>query len=169
MSMLRGAPVLASPHCAIKNWRKKMKRIVIALGALLMAASLTGPAEAAATGYAKTHVNLRAGPSTAFPPLGVVPAGAQVIIHGCLDGWTWCDTSWGQLRGWVYGTYLAAHYQGQRIRVVEVAPRLGLPVISFHFGTYWDRHYRDRPIYRDRSRWERRYSERRSRDSRRRN
>jgi uncharacterized protein YraI len=143
-----------------------MKRAMIALGAVLMAASLTGPAEAATTGYANTHVNLRAGPSTAFPSLGVVPAGAQVIIHGCLDGWTWCDTTWGRLRGWVYGTYLTAHYQGQRVRVVQVAPRIGLPVISFHFGTYWDRHYRTQPIYRDRSRWEQRYRTQRSRDSR---
>ena len=143
-----------------------MKRIVIALGAVLMAASLTAPAEAATTGYATTHVNLRAGPSSAFPPLGVIPGGAQVLIHGCLDNLTWCDTTWGQLRGWVYGPYLAAHYQGERIRVVEVAPRLGVPFISFHFGTYWDRHYRDRPIYRDRSRWERRYHERRGRESR---
>jgi len=29
-----------------------------------------------------------------------------------------------------------------------------VPVVSFEFGTYWDRHYRDRPWYRDRARWE---------------
>jgi len=29
-------------------------------------------------------------------------------------------------------------------------------VITFSFGKYWDDHYRGRPFYRDRDRWERR-------------
>lgn len=143
-----------------------MNRVVIGVGALLMAATLAGPVQAATSGYATTTVYMRSGPSTEFPPLGVVPAGAFVTIHGCLGGWTWCDTSWGPVRGWVYGTYLAAAHQGQRLTIVHAGPRIGLPVISFNLGTYWDRHYRTRSFYRERPRWERVDRDRRSRETR---
>lgn len=130
-----------------------MKRILFAACAVLAAACLPAAAQAA-NAYSTANVNMRSGPSTAYPPVAVVPAGAPVTIHGCLDAWSWCDTSWGPNRGWVSASYLEAMYQSRRVRVHQYAPSIGLPVISFHFGNYWDRHYRNRSFYRERSRWQ---------------
>lgn len=59
-------------------------------------------------------------------------------------------------RGWVAGRYIATTYRQNR---VYVEPRyyrdLGVPVITFEVGRYWDRYYRDRDFYRERDRWRR--------------
>lgn len=104
-------------------------------------------------GYVIANVNLRAGPSTGYPRVTTLPAGAAVTIHGCLEGWTWCDVVYGDLRGWVAGSYVSSEYQGQRVRVVDYGPRLALPIVTFAFGSYWDSYYRGRPWYAQRQRW----------------
>ena len=68
-----------------------------------------------------------------------------------------CDTSWRGNRGWVSGRYLEALYRGRRVVVPRYATSIGLPVISFHFGSYWDDYYTGRPWYRDRQRWRKRW------------
>ena len=108
----------------------------------------------AAEGYAIATVNLRAGPSTGYPVVTVIPAGAPVTIYGCMQSPAWCDTSYRGIRGWVSGRYLQALYQQRRVYVgPEYYAPLGIPLIGFSFDTYWDRYYRDRPFYRDRDRW----------------
>ena len=37
--------------------------------------------------------------------------------------------------------------------VVDYGPRIGIDVVGFSVGSYWQSHYRDRPWYDDRSRW----------------
>ena len=108
----------------------------------------------AAQGFATANVNLRSGPSTAYPPVTVIPVGAPVTIFGCLSDSPWCDTSYAGIRGWVSGNYLQTVYQDQRVYVgPEYYAPLGIPIIAFSFDSYWDRYYRDRPFYRDRDRW----------------
>ena len=53
-----------------------LKRWLLALGLLAGAAGL---AEAATVAVATGNVNLRAGPSTAYPVVTVVPAGARIV------------------------------------------------------------------------------------------
>ncbi|MGE0725061.1 MAG: SH3 domain-containing protein, partial [Alphaproteobacteria bacterium] len=103
--------------------------------------------------FVSTDLNLRSGPGTEYPPVLVLPAGVPVVVHGCLEGWSWCDVSWGEARGWVAGSYLSYEQYGARVPVVQVAPTIGLPIIAFSLGSYWDNHYRGRPWYRDRDRW----------------
>ncbi|MDI7864251.1 SH3 domain-containing protein [Rhizobiaceae bacterium n13] len=108
----------------------------------------------AAQGYATANVNLRAGPSTDYPAVTVIPYGAPVTIFGCLPDAPWCDTSYAGIRGWVSGNYLQTVYQQRRVYVgPEYYAPLGIPVIGFTFDTYWDRYYRNRPFYRERNRW----------------
>jgi uncharacterized protein YraI len=138
-----------------------MKLRPILAGAALLA-SLAVPSVASAfAGYTTANVHLRAGPGVGYPSVLVVPYGAPTEIYGCLSDWSWCDCSWGGARGWVSGAYLQAMYQAQPVYLPAYAPRIGVPVISFEFVTYWDRHYHGRPWYRDRDRWHDYWRERR--------
>lgn len=125
---------------------------IVTTGLLVLAPAIAQAAE----GFATANVNMRAGPSTAYPAVTVIPAGESIEIYGCLADVPWCDVEFYDGRGWVHGRYIQALYQQRRI---SVGPRyyrpLGIPVVVFSFGSYWDRHYRDRDFYRDRDRWRR--------------
>jgi len=62
----------------------------------------TGVAQAA-PGYTTGSVNLRTGPSTAYPRVATIPRGAAIEIFDCQS---WCSVSWRGLSGWVSGSYV---------------------------------------------------------------
>ncbi|MEY9781137.1 uncharacterized protein YraI [Sinorhizobium fredii] len=135
----------------VKHVKRALLKIA-ATGMLLLAPAIAQAAE----GFATANVNMRAGPSTAYPAITVIPAGESIEIYGCLADVPWCDVEFYDGRGWVHGRYIQALYQQRR---VYVGPRyyrpLGIPVVVFSFSSYWDRHYRDYDFYRDRDRWRR--------------
>jgi len=100
--------------------------------------------------------NLRAGPDRDYPVVTRLPQGYQVSVQGCLSDYTWCDVVFGGNRGWVYAGELGYSYQSRRVPIVDYGPRIGLPIISFSLGNYWDHYYRGRPWYGERDRWEHR-------------
>ncbi|MFS2153738.1 SH3 domain-containing protein [Rhizobium sp. Rhizsp42] len=122
-----------------------------------VAALLLAPVAAqAAEGFATANVNMRAGPSTQYPAVTVIPAGESVEIHGCLADVPWCDVEFYNGRGWVAGRYVQALYQQRRVYVDPQYYRpLGIPTVVFSVGNYWDRYYRDRSFYGQRDRWRR--------------
>lgn len=132
-----------------------MKSILTTAAAV--AALLLAPAVAeAAGGFVTANVNMRAGPSTQYPAVTVIPAGESVEIHGCLADVPWCDVEFYGGRGWVAGRYVQALYQSRRVYVgPEYYRPLGIPTVVFSVGNYWDRYYRNRDFYRDRDRWRR--------------
>ncbi len=133
-----------------------MIKSTLATAAILVGASLFASAPASAMpGYTSARVQVKAGPDLAYPTVGAIKRGAPLRINGCLRDWSWCEVTARKDRGWVRGDLIAADYRGRRVNVVQVAPRMSLPVISFSFRSYWDNHYRDRTFYRDRGRWER--------------
>nr|WP_210303821.1 SH3 domain-containing protein [Rhizobium esperanzae] len=110
----------------------------------------------AAEGYSTANVNMRAGPSTRYPAVAIIPAGSSVEIRGCLSEVNWCDVEFYGGRGWVSGQYVQALYQQRRIYVGPQYYRpLGIPMIRFNVDNYWDRYYRNRDFYRERDRWSR--------------
>lgn len=134
-----------------------MKRLLAAVGlALAATVPLALPAAAQSQGWVTTNVNLRSGPGVEYPPVLVVPAGAPVAVYGCLEGYGWCDVSFNEARGFVSGNMISFEYQSVRRPAVEIGPQLALPIIAFTLGNYWDNHYRGRPFYRERDRWEHR-------------
>jgi uncharacterized protein YraI len=113
-------------------------------------------AEAAVQGYSTANVNMRSGPSTAYPAVTVIPVGAPVTINGCMSSVNWCDVSFVGGRGWVSGNYVQAAYQSNRVYVApDYYQGLGIPTVTFEVDNYWDRYYRGRDFYRDRDRWRR--------------
>jgi len=120
-------------------------------GALLLAANLAF----ADPGYTTSTVNLRAGPDTDYPSIGVLPPGLEVSIEGCIDGWAWCDVIVDGDRGWVAGDFLQYEYESRRVLVRDYGSRAGIPIVTFALGTYWDRYYHDSRYtwYGDRDRW----------------
>jgi len=124
---------------------------IAALGLSLIAIS----AAFAADGYVTGNVNLRAGPDSSYPRVAMLNAGTPVAIEGCVDGWSWCDVATAEERGWVAGNFLQEEYQGQRMLIPEYGLQIGIPIVSFAFGSYWDEHYRSRPWYGNREHWSR--------------
>ena len=94
----------------------------------------------------------RAGPGPEYPRIGYVPGGVHVRIYGCLRGLYSCDISWRGNRGWVNGNALAGFFNGRRVPLVSYGIQIGIPFIAFNFG-YWDRHYHNKPWFKDRDRW----------------
>jgi len=111
----------------------------------------------AADAYVVADISLQAGPDAEYPSITELSAGTPVSIQGCIDGWTWCDVIAGEDRGWVAGSFLEEDYDNQRVIVTDYGPRIGIPVVSFSLGLYWDRHYHNRPWYGERQRWESRH------------
>lgn len=134
-----------------------MKAFSVLAGAALMGAFVAPCLAAAANAYTTGNVSSRAGPSVNFPRVATLPAGVAVTIHGCVRNLRWCDTSWRGQRGWVSGRYLEYLYDDRRVIVQDYGGMIGLPIISFQFGNYWDSYYSDRPWYRDRPRWRERW------------
>ena len=140
---------------------------IAAAGLLMLAPAIAQAAE----GYSTTNVNMRAGPSTRYPAVAVIPAGSSVEIRGCLSDLNWCDVEFYGGRGWVSGQYVQALYQQRRVYVGPQYYRpLGIPMIRFSVDNYWGRYYRNRDFYRDRDRWSRGpdyyYRDRDNRDNR---
>lgn len=107
----------------------------------------------ATDGYTTGNVNLRAGPDIGYPLLDTIPAGAPLQIMGCTGGWAWCDVVFEDERGWIAGNFIQYEYDDRTVLVPQYGAQIGIPVVSFVISSYWDDHYRNRPFYRERSRW----------------
>lgn len=131
----------------------KIAKVAVLAGLGLLA--LTGAQAQAApwSGYVVDDVNERAGPSTVYPSVVVIPAGAPVAIYGCLEDYTWCDVAWGPARGWVAASYIQVSYDDEPVPLDEYIEPLGVPIIGFDVDTYWDDYYRERPFFGDAYRW----------------
>ena len=128
-----------------------MRKFVCSIASLLLCAPLMA---SAVEGWVVADISLQAGPDPAYPSIEELAAGTPVTIAGCIDGWTWCDVIAFDERGWVPGTFLQEEYSGQRVYISEYGARIGIPVVAFSLGLYWDSHYHNRPFYAERQQWE---------------
>lgn len=130
-----------------------MRRYFIPIAAGLLAVAAVPAVASAQDAIVTVDLNMRAGPSTAFPVVDVVPERTPVDVHGCVAGYSWCDVSADGNRGWVYAGYLSYAARGTYVPLVEYVSEIDVPIISFSVGSYWDTYYRGRAWYGERARW----------------
>ncbi len=80
----------------------------LTLGATAAGLVLASSAFAETSATAWTDLNLRAGPSTTYDIVSVIPASQSVLVDGCLDASNWCRVTHGDINGWASGDYLTA-------------------------------------------------------------
>ena len=136
-----------------------MKLHSIPMLAVALAACM--PALAAETATITSSVNVRSGPDRSLPTVTWLMGGTRVTVVGCISNWRWCDVIAGRDRGWVYSRYLSVPFQGSAVAIIDGGPTLGLPVVEFQLGPYWDEHYQRRFWYADKAAWQRRLDEQR--------
>ena len=133
--------------------RHKLKYVNV-LGFLVAAfAALPATSQAQQLAYTAKDVNVRAGPARAYPVVAVLRAGTPISVQGCLSDYQWCDVAAGPYRGWLYAGNILYSYQGANVPVLSYGGALGIGIIAFSLGTYWDDHYRGRPWYPQRQQW----------------
>jgi uncharacterized protein YraI len=129
-----------------------MRTLITAIAAI---ATLGVAGAQAEPSYSTANVNMRTGPDTEFPSVGVIPEGEPLYVEGCLQDESWCDVRWADNRGWVYSEYIGFDYHGQTELLPDVGiEAFGIPVIAFVASDYWRRYYVGRPWYHDHARWE---------------
>jgi uncharacterized protein YraI len=126
------------------------QRLLCVTGALLAAASSTSSAQIA---FASGPLDVYAGPARGYPLVARLAPGVPIRIMGCLSDWSWCDITFGGNRGWAYAPGISYMYRGARVPIYAYAPPLGIPIVVFSIGAYWDRYYRGRPWYSQRNVW----------------
>ena len=139
----------------IPGFRSPFIGALLSLVVMLCALTFSAGAAQAAEAYTITNVSMRAGPSTAYPRILVLNAGTPVTVYGCLQDYSWCDTSFEDNRGWVAGSYLDYPYQGNRAPIPTLGAQLGLTILNFALDDYWGNYYRNRPFYGRRDYWDR--------------
>ncbi len=137
-----------------------MTRLTFGLAAVAAGLVLAPNLASALSAVTTEETNLRAGPAIDFPVVDSLPSDARVNVHGCVRGYRWCDVSWRDARGWVSGDELVYLNHGRRVTIVDYGPSIGLPVIGYSFDSYWNRYYRSRPFYAERTRWRNTWRER---------
>lgn len=140
-------------HCVMKLEGGQMRRYLMPLAASFVAVVAAPSLAAAQDAIVTADLNMRAGPSTSFPVVDVIPESAPVDVHGCLSGYSWCDVSSRGSRGWVSASFLSYAAGGSYVPLIEHTSDVEIPIITYSVGPYWDTYYRDRPWYGRRSIW----------------
>jgi len=101
--------------------------LTLAVGATALLAA--GPAFAI-TGYSSAHLNLRSGPGTQYPIVGVMEYNVRSEITGCIADYSWCAVNVAGLSGWAAAEYLEIDQGGAIIQVDEQGAATGIPVVE---------------------------------------
>jgi uncharacterized protein YraI len=127
---------------------------------LAMALAACMPVVAAETATITDSANVRSGPDRSLPTVTWLLSGTRVTVVGCVANWRWCDVIAGRDRGWVYTRYLSVPFQGSAVTISKGGPNLGLTVIDFALGPYWDEHYQGKLFFGQKARWQRSWDKR---------
>ena len=122
------------------------------LVATLSAFALPGTSQAQSA-YAAQDLILLAGPSPEYPEVAILPRGSAFNVQGCLNDYRWCDVIAGPYRGWAYAGNIVYPYRGANVPLISYGAAIGIGVLAFSVGHYWDSYYQGRPWYPQRQLW----------------
>jgi uncharacterized protein YcfJ len=91
---------------------------------------MTSFASADTAVVATTDLNLRAGPGSQFPVIGVIGAGQTTTVKGCIDQGKWCNVNTGSGDAWAYSDYLAMDSNGTQVILSNRSPDAGIAVVK---------------------------------------
>lgn len=94
-----------------------MKLLPIVTAGALIAMSGVSFADTAVS--AVTDLNVRSGPGPQYPVIGVLGAGQQATLKGCIENSKWCTITESTGQGWVYSDYLTADFGGNQVVVTQ--------------------------------------------------
>jgi len=100
---------------------------IAALGAGITLLLAAGPA-LAIPGYSTAHLNLRTGPGTQYPVVGMMEYNVRTNITGCLVDYSWCSVAVAGINGWASAEYLVIDKGGQVMQIT--GPDSGIPVVE---------------------------------------
>jgi len=89
---------------------------------------------AATTATATTDLNVRAGPGSQYPVVGVIGAGQATVIDGCIQGSKWCSVANEGGKGWVFSDYLTAEFGGSPVVLSSRPADSGVSVVTAPTG-----------------------------------
>jgi uncharacterized protein YraI len=101
--------------------------LALAAGALLASAAAAA-AETSAT--ATTDLNVRLGPGSQYPVVGVINRGDSTVVKGCIRQSKWCAVEEGAKTGYVYSDYLMADMGGTQVVITERPADTGVVYID---------------------------------------
>lgn len=106
-----------------------MKRFlpIVAAGAL---AAMSSAAFADTSVSAVTDLNVRSGPGPQYPVIGVLAAGQQATLNGCLENSKWCTIAEAQGQGWVYSDYVTAEFGGSHVVLTQRPVDSGVAIVA---------------------------------------
>ena len=85
------------------------------LAALISAGSAYADTMATTT----RDLNVRAGPGSQNPVIGVIGSGQSVDVNGCVQNGRWCTVAFEGGEGWVSARYLAGDFDASQVVVTE--------------------------------------------------
>jgi uncharacterized protein YraI len=128
-----------------------MRKILLAAAAAALATTASPALARQSQGYAIRATAVLAGPDRRYPRVVRLRTNASLMIYGCLRDRSWCDVGYQSGRGWVPGGDIVIDYRGRRR---GIGAGMGISILAFSFGSYWDSYYRSQPFYAQRPRWE---------------
>lgn len=114
--------------------RRLTKLFFSGAAAFLAIATLSTAASAQGGARVVADLNMRTGPSTAFPVITVLPANAIVSVFGCAQGSNWCNVAWNGASGWAYASYLTGPSVAS-VTIANPAVTVEVPVVNLTVGT----------------------------------
>lgn len=129
-----------------------MRAASAGFGVIVLSTVLLGGDASAQT--ASDEITMYAGPGDRFPVVATVARDSTLDVRGCVEGYRWCDVAWQNNRGWVMAERVTYPFQDREASIRDLGDRLGIPVVGFSFGTYWDDFYSGQPWYGERERWQ---------------
>jgi uncharacterized protein YraI len=137
----------------MQQWRKgqtmnNLKRLLVAAAMLFLPVAAN-----AQLAYTAETIRLYAGPAEDYPVVAILGRGLAVTIQGCTQDYGWCDVLAGPHRGWVYGRDIVYSYQGTYVPVINYGAAIGIGVVTFVVGSYWQSHYTGHHWYRQMPQW----------------